>query len=170
MNKDHAVGFAIGFLAGAVIGGVIALLYAPKSGKETRAIIKGKVTEVAHSIKEKTIRVVLGLIVIKGVFEAGQIGVTEGVYDLAGRSPDFTRFIQKSLNRHVEGDWGDLDDGDKRNNDRALKKGSRLRSAYNDDRFPENGGTTIWIITEADRSATTVLFPDEYLAIDPVSH
>ena len=42
MNKDHAIGFGIGLLTGALIGGVIALLYAPKTGKETRQFIKDK--------------------------------------------------------------------------------------------------------------------------------
>jgi hypothetical protein len=55
-----------------------------------------------------------------------------------------------------------VDDEDKLTNDAALKQGLRLLSAYNDDRFPKHGISTIWIITEADRSATTILFPDEY--------
>ena len=71
-------------------------------------------------------------------------------------------FIQESLGRHIKADWGDLDDEDKQANDMALKQGTRLLSAYNDDRFPKNGVATIWIITEADRSYTTILFPDEY--------
>ena len=54
MNKDHAIGFGIGLLTGAVIGGVIALLYAPKTGKETRQLIKDKATAVVDVIKEKT--------------------------------------------------------------------------------------------------------------------
>ena len=54
MNKDHAIGFGIGLLTGAVIGGVIALLYAPKTGKETRQLIKDKATAVADAVKEKT--------------------------------------------------------------------------------------------------------------------
>jgi gas vesicle protein len=54
VNKDHAIGFGVGLLAGAVIGGVIALLYAPKSGKETRQLIKDKVTGVVDAVKEKT--------------------------------------------------------------------------------------------------------------------
>ena len=54
MNKDHAIGFGIGLLAGAIIGGVIALLYAPKTGKETRQLIKDKATEVVDAVKEKT--------------------------------------------------------------------------------------------------------------------
>ena len=102
------------------------------------------------------------LFVINAVFNTGQIVVTRGVYDLACENAEFTRFIQDSLNRHVKGDWGDVDDEDKQTNDLALKQGSRLLSAYNDDRFPQNGVATIWIITEADRSATTILFPDEY--------
>ena len=54
MNKDNAIGFGIGLLTGAVIGGVIALLYAPKSGKETRQMIKDKATAVVDAVKEKT--------------------------------------------------------------------------------------------------------------------
>ena len=46
--------FGVGLLAGAVIGGVIALLYAPRSGKETRELIKDKVTGAVDAIKEKT--------------------------------------------------------------------------------------------------------------------
>ena len=54
MNKDHTIGLGIGLLAGVVIGGVIALLYAPKSGKETRQLIRDKANEVAETVKEKT--------------------------------------------------------------------------------------------------------------------
>ena len=61
------------------------------------------------------------------------------------------------LNRHVRGDWGDLDDHDRQENERALTAGTRLLSSYvlEDD-------TRLWIITEADRSATTLLLPEEY--------
>ena len=102
------------------------------------------------------------LFVINATFNTGQIIATRGVYDLACENPDFAQFIHKSLNRHVKGDWGEVDDEDKLTNDQALKQGTRLLSAYNDDRFPKNGVATIWIITEADRSASTILFPDEY--------
>ena len=61
------------------------------------------------------------------------------------------------LNRHVQGDWGDLDKHDRRENERALIEGTRLLSSYT-----LAGGTRIWIITEADRSATTLLLPEEY--------
>ena len=102
------------------------------------------------------------LFVINPSFETGQIVATRGVYDLASQNPDFAQFIQKSLNRHVKGDWGDVDDDDKEANNQALKQGTRLLSAYKDERFPPKGVATIWIITEADRSVTTILFPDEY--------
>jgi gas vesicle protein len=54
MNKDLAIGFGIGLLSGAVIGGVIALLFAPQTGKETRQMIKDKTTEVVDAVKDKT--------------------------------------------------------------------------------------------------------------------
>ncbi len=102
------------------------------------------------------------LFVINPVFDTGKIMTSRGVYDLAHENPEFAVFVQKSLNRHVKADWGDVDEEDKETNDRALKQGLRVLSAYNDDRFPKNGISTIWIIAEADRSATTILFPDEY--------
>ena len=102
------------------------------------------------------------LFVINAVFNTGQIIASRGVYDLVCQNPDFAQFVQKSLNRHVKGDWGDVDGEDKQTNDQSLKQGTRLLSVYNDDRFPKHGVAAIWIITEANRSATTILFPDEY--------
>ena len=58
MNKDNAIGFGIGLLTGAIVGGVIALLYAPKTGKETRQLVKDKAIEVADTAKEKASEVV----------------------------------------------------------------------------------------------------------------
>jgi hypothetical protein len=60
------------------------------------------------------------------------------------------------LSRHQRGDWGDLGDEDKRSNEEALKLGSRILSAYRFDTV------RLWVITEADRSATTILLPEEY--------
>jgi hypothetical protein len=60
------------------------------------------------------------------------------------------------LSRHASGDWGDLDAHDRRENGRALKNGRRLLSAY-----PVGEGR-VWVITEADRSVTTILLPEEY--------
>jgi gas vesicle protein len=58
MNKDHAIGFGIGLLIGAAVGGTIALLYAPRSGKETRQLIKDKASEVMDATREKTSEVI----------------------------------------------------------------------------------------------------------------
>jgi hypothetical protein len=61
------------------------------------------------------------------------------------------------LDRHVQGDWGIVSAPDASLNDTALQDGTRIFSAY-----LLQSGVSIWIITEADRSATTVLLPDEY--------
>jgi len=58
--------------------------------------------------------------------------------------------------RHASGDWGEVCDEDKQANEQALINGDRLLSAY------DVMGKRIWIITEYDRSLTTILFPDEY--------
>jgi hypothetical protein len=65
--------------------------------------------------------------------------------------------IQRALQRHVIGDWGELDEEDKKANDQALLVGERLLSAYQ-----SVTGIKFWIITEADRSVTTVLLPEDY--------
>lgn len=61
------------------------------------------------------------------------------------------------LHRHLRGDWGNLDMHDKQLNDLAIKDGSRIFSAYN-----ITPTVKVWLITEADRSATTFLLPSEY--------
>ena len=61
------------------------------------------------------------------------------------------------LSRHLRGDWGDLDQEDKTENELSLKYGYRLMSSYEVTRTEK-----IWVITEADRSATTLLLPHEY--------
>ena len=58
VNRDHTIGFGVGLLTGAVIGGVVALLYAPRTGKETRQLVKDKAVDVADAVKFKTIEVV----------------------------------------------------------------------------------------------------------------
>ena len=59
--------------------------------------------------------------------------------------------------RHSRGDWGDLCLEDRAENELSLKEGFRLLSAYND-----RNGIKFWIITEADRSTTTILLPEDY--------
>lgn len=87
-------------------------------------------------------------------FQAGQLVITSGVEALDMRDKVLSLF-----ERHMRGDWGDWGDiceEDRELNEVALKSGGRLMSVYN------LGDVTIWIITEADRSVTTALLPDEY--------
>ena len=90
-------------------------------------------------------------------FNLGRLVMTRGVNDQVAEDEAFAKFVMSSLTRHRRGDWGDLSDEDKQENQFSLEKGFRLLSAYEAEGLPK-----IWIITEADRSATTILFPDEY--------
>ncbi len=65
--------------------------------------------------------------------------------------------VVAALRRHAAGDWGDVDDDDRAANDDAVRTGGRLLSAYR-----AANGTTFWVVTEADRSVTTVLLPEDY--------
>jgi len=87
-------------------------------------------------------------------FPLGQTVATPGALNAllaAGQEP--TEFIW----RHISGDWGDLDEADKAENELSLKEGFRILSAYR-----LKTGVKVWVITEADRSATTILLPEEY--------
>jgi hypothetical protein len=89
-----------------------------------------------------------------GRFELGQTVATPGVVQAmqeAGHIPP------EFLLRHKHGDWGDLDPEDKCVNEEALRRGQRLLSAYHTRRSDK-----LWVITEWDRSVTTLLLPDEY--------
>ena len=86
------------------------------------------------------------------LFPHGQIVATPGALELAERGVDLLTFLQ----RHLKGDWGDLCPDDKAENDFSLQSGYRLLSSYN------TPCGTLWVITEADRSATTFLLPEEY--------
>lgn len=84
-------------------------------------------------------------------FALGKILATPTVIDLI--PPHERRALYA---RHARNDWGDMCDDDKAANDQALINGSRIFSGY------ETSEGKVWIITEADRSATTMLFPSEY--------
>jgi hypothetical protein len=64
--------------------------------------------------------------------------------------------IAVALQRHVRGDWGDVCEADRAENERSLQIGQRLFSVYYD-----RNGAKFWIITEADRRSTTVLLPED---------
>jgi len=87
-------------------------------------------------------------------FPLGQIVGTPGALKAiedAGQEPIFF------LSKHASGDWGTMDKDDKQLNEEALTNGDRIHSAYRTLK-----GESIWIITEADRSTTTLLLPDDY--------
>lgn len=88
--------------------------------------------------------------------------MTRGVNDRVADDTEFAKFVIGSMKRHASCDWGDLDEDDRKQNDWALKGGERLFSAYEPARHGRPELPNIWIITEWDRSVTTILFPEEY--------
>lgn len=91
-------------------------------------------------------------------FELGQLVVTRAVADRMQTDEKFTRFVQISLGRYINCDWGSMTNENKAMNDIAVKSGEdRIHAAY-----MNKAGDKIWIITEWDRSVTTVLFPSDY--------
>jgi len=90
-------------------------------------------------------------------FDLGQIVMTSGVAEQVATDTAFAQFVTSSLKRHANGDWGEMSAEDKKENDYSLDKHLRLFSAYEKKPFPK-----LWLITEADRSATTILFREEY--------
>ena len=89
---------------------------------------------------------------VPGKFDMGNIVMTPGAADQLSPSD-----MLVSLGRHARGDWGEVDDADRQTNEESLKCGDRLLSAYR-----SRNGVTFWIITESDRSVTTILMPEEY--------
>ena len=85
-------------------------------------------------------------------FHSGQFAVARRAFDTLPPEE-----IATALSRHLAGDWGDVCEEDRQENKLSLKEGFRLFSVYH-----AADGTKFWIITEADRSATTVLLPEEY--------
>ncbi len=90
----------------------------------------------------------------------GNLVATYGVAELMRSNPRFQTFVTTCLRRYVNHDWGDLDDEDREQNDDALESGdARILAAY---KHNTHDDWRIWIITEGDRSVTTILFPHEY--------
>ena len=83
----------------------------------------------------------------------GRVVATPGALKVLGKSGGHPFDY---LTRHATGDWGDLCAYDRRQNEIALREGYRVLSSY------PVGWECVWIITEADRSVTTILLPEEY--------
>lgn len=84
-------------------------------------------------------------------FSLGRVVATQGALTTFGYEGCFLLIV-----RHAGGDWGDVDGFDWRENERALRDGARLFSAY------DTPAGRCWIITEGDRSSTCILLPSEY--------
>ena len=87
-------------------------------------------------------------------FALGSLVATPAALEALGRAGQAPA---EFLARHAAGDWGEVSAGDARLNNIAVEAGERLLSAYK-----TKAGERIWIITEADRSSTCILLPDEY--------
>ncbi len=91
-------------------------------------------------------------------FDSGRVMATPMALASLALVPETPELL---LARHLSGDWGDVDDDDKGTNDYALRYGGRIFSAYvvgRDTRDEER----VWVITEADRSSTCILLPEDY--------
>ncbi len=87
-------------------------------------------------------------------FSLGQVVATPGALESLQESEQSPLEL---ITRHVTGDWGELGKEDKQENERSVEKGYRILSAYR-----LKSGEKVWVITEADRSVTTILLPSEY--------
>ena len=92
-------------------------------------------------------------------FALGSLYATSGVADKMSKDRDFARYVHAAVSRYILCDWGDTCAEDKKSNNYAVQNGERILAEYRD---PKHSDWRIWIITEWDRSATTILFPEEY--------
>jgi hypothetical protein len=92
---------------------------------------------------------------VKPLFTLGQVVAAPGALKAIEASGDS---LSSYLSRHQSGDWGDVDAHDRKENQLSLEHGSRLMSVYT----LSITGVKIWVITEADRSSTCILLPEEY--------
>ena len=91
-----------------------------------------------------------------GKFSLGKLVMTRAVHEKMNSDIDFAIGVLESFERYCSCDWCDLCSEDKAENEKALKNGGRIFALYN------IGNEKIYIITEWDRSVTTILFPEEY--------
>ena len=89
-------------------------------------------------------------------FKLGKLVMTRGVHSKIKDDVDFAVGVLDAFERYQRCDWGDLCEEDKAENEHALKEGERIFAVYN------IGKEKVYIITEHDRSVTTILFPEEY--------
>ena len=86
------------------------------------------------------------------VLDFGVVCVTQGATDRLNKDD-----VRNALSRHICGDWGIVEMDDWYQNDNSLRNGFRILSAYVD-----RNSQKFWIVTEGDRSTTTIMLPEEY--------
>ena len=94
----------------------------------------------------------MSVIAVNPRFNPGRVMITRNAKEALPPSE-----VNTAINRHLRGDWGDVCDSDGKLNDDALRNGDRIFSVYH-----TADSVKFWIITESDRSATTVLLPSDY--------
>lgn len=95
-------------------------------------------------------------------FSSGRIVTTLKISADMAASPDFAEFVDRCLSGHFSGYWGNISESEAELNDKSISKKQRIDSVYNVPETVTTGEDEIWIITKADRSATTILYPSEY--------
>lgn len=99
---------------------------------------------------------------VSSALQLGQLVATASISSHMSADLSFHTFVFTSVLRHQEGDWGEVCKEDSYVNDLALTSGSRIVSVYHCSSEHSYEGDRIFIITEADRSVTTILWPREY--------
>lgn len=94
---------------------------------------------------------------LKERFETGNLVATKGIVEIGETVEGFNKHLAHTFYElYCKGIWGDLSEEDKEENEKAIREGYRIFGAYT------VKGIAVWIITEWDRSTTTILLPEEY--------
>ena len=110
----------------------------------------GRESRLRALIKQKT----NPMTITETLFRLGRIVATPGALEALARAGQDAKCF---LERHASGDWGELDEHERAENDYSFAHGFRILSTYR-----TAGGASLWIITEADRSSTCLLLPEDY--------
>ena len=99
--------------------------------------------------------------------QIGEVYATKGISEDAEKNENFREFINICINRHINKDFGEMEEEDIESNNEAIINGSRIFSSYNINKNLKNQNEKLWIITEAEndikkREYTTILYPNEY--------
>jgi hypothetical protein len=116
--------------------------YGMRFGATPEEALRGLISDLKHGAK------------MAPKFPLGRVVITPGAADAIDASGDS---VSTFVDRHASGDWGGVSENDRAQNDAAAASGGRVQSSY-----ATTHGVKLWVITEHDRSVTTVLLPEEY--------